>query len=394
MHRTVFLDYAATTPVDERVAEAMSHCLTADGNFGNPASRSHLYGWRAEEAVEEARGQLAELLNADPREIIWTSGATEANNLAIKGVLDALVPDGSRGAYENHHVLTSAIEHKAVLDPCAALEKRGVSATYLQPDKRGRICAADVAAAIGPNTALVSVMLVNNEIGVINDVAAIGQLCREHGIVFHVDAAQAVGKEPIDVRQMNIDLLSVSAHKFYGPKGMGALYVRRTNDFSVAAQIHGGGHERKMRSGTLPTHQIVGLGEAARIARVEMPAEQARIRSLRDAFIKGISALEGVAINGDPDVSVPGIVNVRFADIEGENLLLALRELAISSGSACMSASLAPSYVLKSIGLDDMSAHSSLRFSFGRYTSMDDIDFAVNKVCSVVPMMREQRHVI
>lgn len=391
MRNPVYLDYAATTPVDPRVAEVMCQCLSVDGNFGNAASRSHLYGWRAEEAVEEARDQVARLINADPREIIWTSGATEANNLALKGAMEALVV--SRGEkYSGFHLLTTAIEHKAVLDPCAVLEARGLRVTYLLPDRLGRISLDALSAELRDDTALVSVMMVNNEIGLVNDVRAIGALCREKGIIFHVDAAQAVGKEAVDVKAMNIDLMSISAHKFYGPKGVGALYVRRTNDFSVAAQIHGGGHERKMRSGTLPVHQIVGMGFAADIARREMAEEQGRIRQLRGLFLRGIGEIDGVTVNGDSEMSTAGILNLRFSGVDGENLLLALRDLALSSGSACTSASLAPSYVLRAMGLDDLSAHGSLRFSFGRYTSTQDIEFALERVRSVVPVMREQRH--
>lgn len=377
----IYLDYAATTPVDPRVAEQMMGCLTQEGIFGNPASRSHIYGWRAEEAVENARRQVADLIGADPREIVWTSGATEANNLAIKGVAEA---HAGRG----RHIVTSAIEHKAVLDPCRWLADRGFEVTFLTPGRDGLIAPEQVAAALRPETLLVSVMHANNELGTINDVAAIGALCREHGAFYHVDAAQSVGKILLDVAALNVDLLSMSAHKLYGPKGAGALYVRRRPRIEIAAQIHGGGHERGMRSGTLPTHQLVGLGAACAIAADEVEAEAGRIGALRNRFLAGLEIVGGVQLNGHPEQRLPGILNVSFADVDGEALLLALRGVAVSTGSACTSASLEPSYVLQAIGVEEQLAHASLRFSFGRFTTEEHADQAADQVRSAVTALR------
>lgn len=379
MRTPVYLDYAATTPVDPHVAQAMMECLTLEGNFGNPASRSHLFGWRAEEAVEQARSELAELIGADPREIVWTSGATESDNLALKGAIEAL---RDRGAEQPLHLITSAIEHKAVLDTCRALEAEGVNVTYLQPNEHGVIEPEALAHAFTAHTVLVSLMLVNNEIGSINPIRELAQMCRARGILFHCDAAQAVGKLAIDVRELGVDMLSISAHKFYGPKGVGALYVRRTNDFAVAAQIHGGGHERKMRSGTLATHQIVGLGSAAKIAQQRIREESTKTSALKRRFWHGISALDGVQLNGSLDKAAGHIINVQFNGIDGETLMMTLRELAISSGSACTSASLEPSYVLTAVGVQPEAAQSSLRFSFGRFSTEEDIDFAIEKIKS------------
>lgn len=381
MKRPIYLDYAATTPVDPRVAEPMSRCLTIDGNFGNPASRSHIYGWRAEEAVEAARRELADLIGADPRELVWTSGATESDNLAIKGVAHF---HRERG----RHLVTSSIEHKAVLDSCGQLEREGYAVTYLAPDANGVIEPAAVEAAIRPDTTLVSVMHVNNELGTINDIAGIGAVCRRRQVCYHVDAAQSVGKVAIDLRALPVDLLSISAHKMYGPKGIGALYVRRQPRVQLAAQMHGGGHERGLRSGTLPVHQIVGLGEAARIAAAEMAADEQHLEALRERLWRQLSRLDGVALNVQPAQRVPGILNIRFEGVEGESLMMALGGLAVSSGSACTSASLEPSYVLKAIGLSDALAHSSLRFSIGRFTRTEDIDAAAAAVTAVLPRLR------
>lgn len=383
MSTQVYLDYAATTPVDPQVAQRMSECLTFDGNFGNPASRSHFFGWRAEEAVEEARNQLAALLGADPREIVWTSGATESNNLAIKGLMEARRPNGG-------HIITSVTEHKAVVDVCRYLQTQGCEVSWLTPGADGIIRPEDVAAVLRDDTALVSLMHVNNEIGVVADVAAIGAMCRAKGVIFHVDAAQSAGKLDLDVHRMQVDLLSVSAHKMYGPKGIGALFVRRSGDLKLTPLIHGGGHERGMRSGTLATHQIVGLGEAARISQSVMLEEQARIKALRDRFWSGLQDLDEVYLNGALEPRVAGNLNVSFGGVDGEQLLLMLRELAVSTGSACASASLEPSYVLKAIGVSDELAHSALRFSFGRFTTDADVDFAIDKVVSTVREMRRQ----
>lgn len=382
MKLPIYFDYSATTPVDPRVAQKMVECLTLDGNFGNPASRSHLFGWKAEEAVETARRQVADLLNADPREIVWTSGATESNNLAIKGA-----------AHFNHrkgkHIVTSKIEHKAVLDTCRQLEREGFEVTYLDPTPEGLITPAMIEAVLRDDTTVVSIMHVNNEIGTINDVAAIGALCRARGIVFHVDAAQSAGKTPIDVQAMSIDLLSLSAHKVYGPKGIGALYVGRKPRVRLEAQIHGGGHERGMRSGTLPTHQIVGMGAAFELARLEMAEESTRLLALRNRLLNGVKDMEQVFVNGSLDQRVAGNLNISFAFVEGESLMMSLKDLAISSGSACTSASLEPSYVLRALGLSDELAHSSLRFTMGRFTTAEEVDFAIVQLRQAVEKLRE-----
>jgi cysteine desulfurase len=381
MNKTVYLDYSATTPVDPRVAQKMSDCLLTEGNFGNPSSRSHIYGWRAEEAVEEARVQVASLFNCDPREIVWTSGATESDNLAIKGVAEHY------GA-SRRHIVTSLIEHKAVLDTCAYLETRGFEVTYLEPQSSGLVLAEQVAQALREDTLLASIMHVNNEIGVINDIEAIGEICRARGVFYHVDAAQSAGKIPIDLARLKVDLLTATAHKMYGPKGIGILYVRRDPGVRVAPQIHGGGHERGMRSGTLATHQIVGFGEAARICREEQETEHARIRALRDRLWSRLKQVEGVHLNGDEEQRVAGNLNVSFEGVDGETLLVALDDVAVSSGSACTSATVEPSYVLRAIGLEDELAHSSLRFTVGRFTTEAEIDFAAGRVLDVVERLR------
>lgn len=379
--RPVYLDYAATTPVDPRVAERMAGCLTLDGLFANPASRSHLYGWQAEDAVETARRQVASLIGADAREIVWTSGATESDNLAIKGVMECHADRG-------RHIVTSAIEHKAVQDTCHYLEGKGCRVTWLKPGPDGLITPAMVEAALEPDTVLVSLMHVNNEIGTVTDLAAIGAITRARDILFHVDAAQSAGKLPINLAELPVDLMSLSAHKVYGPKGMGALYVRRQPQVRIAAQIHGGGHERGMRSGTLPTHQIVGMGEAFALAQAEMAAEAERLTALRLQLWQGLQALEGVQLNGHPEQRVPGILNVSFAGVDGETLLLALRDLAVSSGSACNSASVAPSFVIKALGVPDPLALASIRFSLGRFSSSDDVAFAIETVTTTVTRLR------
>jgi cysteine desulfurase len=387
MKRPIYLDYAATTPVDPRVAARMMQFLTLDGDFGNPASRSHGYGWQAEEAVEHAREQVANLVHADPREIVWTSGATESNNLAIKGVAHFYAKKGK-------HVITSKIEHKAVLDPCRQLEDEGYEVTYLDPEPgTGLIHPAAVAAAFRDDTVLVSLMMVNNELGTITNVAEIGELTRARGIYFHVDAAQATGKVEIDLSKLKVDLMSFSAHKTYGPKGIGALFVRRTPRVRLQAQMHGGGHERGMRSGTLPTHQIVGMGEAFEIAGKEMVADQARLKVLRDQLWEGLHTLEEVYLNGDAVQRVANNLNVSFNFVEGESLMMALKDLAVSSGSACTSATLEPSYVLRALGLSDEMAHSSIRFSMGRFTTQEEVDqvldfakFAVDKLRALSPL--------
>ena len=378
----IYLDYLSTTPVDPRVVEVMSACLSNEGVFGNPASRSHVFGWKAEEAVENARNQVAELINADPREIVWTSGATESDNLAIKGVAHFYHKKGK-------HIVTSKIEHKAVLDTCRQLEREGYEVTYLDPDEQGLTTPGMVKAALREDTILVSVMHANNEIGVVNDVAGIGEICRDASVLLHVDAAQGAGKVALDMEAMKVDLLSMSAHKMYGPKGVGALYVRRKPRVRLEAQMHGGGHERGMRSGTLATHQLVGFGEAARIARDEMQAEADRLAALRQRFWDAISDIPEVHINGDRDQRLPGALNVSFAFVEGESLIMSLRDLAISSGSACTSASLEPSYVLRALGLNDELAHSSLRFSFGRFTTEAEVDHAAKCVRNAVEKLRE-----
>ena len=382
MQLPIYLDYAATTPVEPKVAEAMAGCLTFDGNFANPASHSHRYGWQAEEAVESARRQVADLIQGDPRAIVWTSGATEANNLAIKGVAEVST-EGSIG-----HFVTSAIEHKAVLDCFAYLQSLGHQVTYLQPNSRGEIRPEQVKDALTENTRLVSLMLVNNEIGVINPIAEIGAICRAAEVLLHVDAAQGAGKLAIDVEAMNIDLMSLSAHKIYGPKGIGALYVRRTPPIKIAAQIHGGGHERGMRSGTLPTHQCVGMGAAMAIAAERLEADRCHYQQLMSRLLEGITAIGGVQINGASEQRVANIVNLAFADVDGEQLLMMLKDVAVSSGSACTSASIEPSYVLQSLGLDGATAHASLRFSVGRFTTADVIDAAVSVVADGVNKLR------
>ncbi len=382
MKLPIYLDYSATTPVDPRVAKIMMECLTLDGNFGNPASRSHLFGWKAEEAAEKARAQVAHLIGADPREIVWTSGATESNNLAIKGVAHFNVKKGK-------HIVTSKIEHKAVLDTCRQLEREGFDVTYLDPTPEGLIQPQQVADALRDDTTIVSIMHVNNEIGTINDIAAIGAICRAKGVVYHVDAAQSTGKVALNMAELPVDLLSMSAHKTYGPKGIGALYVCRKPRVRIEAQMHGGGHERGMRSGTLPTHQIVGMGEAFRIAGEEMDVENSRILALRNRLLNGVSDMEQVFVNGSLDHRVASNLNISFAFVEGESLIMALKDLAISSGSACTSASLEPSYVLRALGLSDELAHSSLRFSIGRFTTEEEIDYAIIQVRRAVEKLRE-----
>jgi len=378
----IYMDYSATTPVDERVAEKMCAYLTRQGQFGNPASRSHEFGWKAEAAVEEARSQVARLVNADPREIVWTSGATESDNLAIKGAAHFYRKQGG-------HIITLKTEHKAVLDSCRQLEREGYEVTYMEPEPSGLLDLEKLEAAMRSDTVLVSVMHVNNEIGVIQDIAAIGELCRERRIIFHVDAAQSAGKVPIDLEKLKVDLMSFSAHKIYGPKGIGALYVRRKPRVRLEAQMHGGGHERGLRSGTLPTHQIVGMGEAFRIAGEEMEEENRRIRMLRDRLWNGLNEMEEVYLNGDMDQRVPHNLNVSFNYVEGESLIMALKDMAVSSGSACTSSSLEPSYVLRALGRNDELAHSSIRFTIGRYTTQEEIDYIIARVREKVTKLRE-----
>ncbi|UTW11784.1 IscS subfamily cysteine desulfurase [Marinobacterium rhizophilum] len=382
MKLPIYLDYSATTPVDPRVAEKMIECLTMEGNFGNPASRSHLFGWKAEEAVENARRQVADLINADPREIVWTSGATESDNLAIKGAAHFYQKKGK-------HIITSRIEHKAVLDTARQLEREGFEVTYLDPNKEGIIEPSVVADAIREDTILVSLMHVNNEVGTLTDIAAIGEITRGKGIIFHVDAAQSAGKVEIDMSKLKVDLMSFSAHKVYGPKGIGALYVSRKPRVRIEAQMHGGGHERGMRSGTLATHQIVGMGEAFSIAKQEMAAENERLISLRDRLLAGVKDMEEVYVNGSLTQRVPGNLNISFAFVEGESLLMSLKDLAVSSGSACTSASLEPSYVLRALGLNDEMAHSSIRFSIGRFTTEEDVDHVIKDIRGAVGKLRE-----
>ncbi len=377
----IYLDYAATTPVDPRVTEKMIPWLTE--HFGNPASRSHAFGWEAEQAVEKAREQVAALVNCDPKEIIWTSGATESNNLAIKGAAHFYA--GTKG----RHILTVATEHKAVLDTVKELERQGFEATYLQPQENGLITVEQFRQALRKDTVLASVMAVNNEIGVIQPIAELGELCRANGTIFHVDAAQATGKMPIDLADLKVDLMSFSAHKTYGPKGIGALYVRRKPRVRLEAQMHGGGHERGLRSGTLATHQIVGMGEAFRIAREEMAAENERIRMLRDKLMNGLMDIEEVYINGDLEQRVPHNLNVSFNFVEGESLIMALKDIAVSSGSACTSASLEPSYVLRALGRPDELAHSSIRFTLGRFTTEEEIDFTVKLLHEKLGKLRD-----
>lgn len=382
MNLPIFLDYSATTPVDERVAEKMCQYLTVDGHFGNPASRSHRFGWQAEQAVEAARSQVAALINADPREIVWTSGATESDNLAIKGAAHFYQKKG-------RHIITCKTEHKAVLDTCRQLEREGFDVTYLSPMANGLIDLDVLAAAIRPDTILISLMHVNNEIGVIQDIGAIGEMARQRKIIFHVDAAQSAGKVDIDLGQLKVDLMSFSAHKVYGPKGMGALYVRRKPRVRLEAQMLGGGHERGMRSGTLATHQIVGMGEAFQIAKQEMKEENARLMMLRNRLWNGLRDMEEVYLNGDLEHRVAGNLNVSFNLVEGESLIMALKDIAASSGSACTSASLEPSYVLRALGREDELAHSSIRFSIGRYTTVEEIDYTVALVREKVNKLRE-----
>ena len=379
---TIYLDYASTTPVDPRVASKMMEFLTPEGEFGNPASRSHRFGWKADEAVEEARSHVANLVNCDPREIVWTSGATEADNLAIKGVAKFYKTKGN-------HIITSKIEHKAVLDPCRQLEREGFEVTYLDPDDKGIISPDAVKSAIKDTTVLVSIMHINNELGTINDIAKIGEITRENGSFFHVDAAQSTGKVNIDLEKMPIDLMSFSAHKTYGPKGIGALYVRRKPRVRLEALIHGGGHERGMRSGTLATHQIVGMGEAFRIASDEMKEDHKKIAEYHERFLEKVKDIDHVYINGDLNNKVPNILNVSFNFVEGESLIMGLKDIAVSSGSACTSASLEPSYVLRALGRKDELAHSSIRFSFGRFTSDNDVENTLDILGNVVHRLRE-----
>ncbi|MBN8486170.1 MAG: IscS subfamily cysteine desulfurase [Burkholderiales bacterium] len=380
-HFPIYLDYGATTPVDPRVVDAMIPWLRE--HFGNPASRSHAWGWEAEEAVETARGQVAELIGADPREIVWTSGATESNNLAIKGAAHFY------GATKGKHLITVKTEHKAVLDTVRELERQGFEATYLEVQPDGLLDLAAFKAAIRPDTVLASVMLVNNEIGVIQDIPAIGAICREQGVLLHVDAAQATGKVEIDVKSLPVDLMSLASHKTYGPKGIGALYVRRKPRVRLEAQMHGGGHERGLRSGTLPTHQIVGMGEAFRIAREEMASEHARVQALHERLVKGLSGIEQTFINGHLTQRVPHNLNISFNFVEGESLIMGVKGLAVSSGSACTSASLEPSYVLRALGRSDELAHSSLRMTIGRFTTEEEIDYAVTVLKDRVAKLRE-----
>ncbi|HIP53609.1 MAG TPA: IscS subfamily cysteine desulfurase [Chromatiales bacterium] len=381
MKLPIYMDYSATTPVDPRVAEKMCGYLTPDGVFGNPASRSHPFGWAAEEAVDKARQQVAGLINADPKEIVFTSGATESNNLAIKGAAHFYQKRGK-------HIVTCKTEHKAVLDTCRQLEREGFEVTYLDPEPNGLIDLGKLEAALRDDTILVSIMHVNNEIGVIQDIAAIGEMCRDRKIIFHSDAAQSAGKIPIDLAEMKVDLMSFSAHKIYGPKGAGALYVRRKPRVRIEAQMHGGGHERGMRSGTLATHQIVGMGEAFEIAKNEMAEENERLLALRNRFWNGLRDMEEVHVNGDMEHRVAGNLNVSFAYVEGESLMMALKDLAVSSGSACTSASLEPSYVLRAIGREDELAHSSIRFTIGRFTTQEEVDYAVKNIREQVGRLR------
>ena len=378
----IYLDYSATTPVDERVAQAMMDCLTKEGNFGNPASRSHVFGWDADKAVEEARKNVAALINANPKEIVWTSGATESNNLAIKGAAHFYQKNGK-------HIITCKTEHKAVLDTCRQLEREGFEVTYLEPRDNGLVDLDVLKATIRDDTILISIMHVNNEIGVIQDIKAIGEITRERKIIFHVDAAQSPGKVPVDVEDMQVDLMSLSAHKVYGPKGIGALYVRRKPRVRIEAQMHGGGHERGMRSGTLATHQIVGMGEAFRIAKEEMASDNERILMLRNRLLNGLKDMEEIYINGDLEQRIPGNLNVSFNYVEGESLIMALKDIAVSSGSACTSASLEPSYVLRALGRDDELAHSSLRFTIGRFTTVEEVDYAVELIRAAVIKLRD-----
>ena len=379
---TIYLDYASTTPVDPRVASKMMEFLTPEGEFGNPASRSHRFGWKADEAVEESRSHVANLVNCDPREIVWTSGATEADNLAIKGVARFYKTKGN-------HIITSKIEHKAVLDPCRQLEREGFEVTYLDPDAGGVISPDAVKSAMKDSTILVSIMHINNELGTVNDLEKIGEIVRKNGAFFHVDAAQSTGKVDIDLSRIPVDLMSFSAHKTYGPKGVGALYVRRKPRVRLEALIHGGGHERGMRSGTLATHQIVGMGEAFRIAKLEMEKDHKKVNKFHKKFLDKVKEIDHVYINGDLKNKVPNILNISFNFVEGESLIMGLKDIAVSSGSACTSASLEPSYVLRALGRKDELAHSSIRFSFGRFTSDDDVSNTLDILGNVVHRLRE-----
>ncbi len=381
MRQPIYLDYMATTPVDPRVAEAMQACLCLDGNFANPASVTHDFGQAARAVVEQAREQVANLIQADPREIIWTSGATEANNLAIKGAAEFYSQNGK-------HLITCATEHKAVLDPCIYLQEQGYEVTYLRPQANGLIDPEDFAAALRPDTLLASIMLVNNEIGVIQDIKTLAKIAKQQGVLFHVDAAQAAGKIPIDVSELPVDYMSLTAHKVYGPKGIGALYVRRKPKARLAAQLHGGGHEQGLRSGTLPTHQIVGMGKAFAIAAEEMAADYAHITSLQEKFLAGLADLEAFSMNGDQAQRYPGNLNLQFHYVDGEALLLGLKDIAISAGSACTSTTIEPSYVLKALGLTDHQAHSSVRISLGRFTTEADVDYAAQAICAEVTRLR------
>ncbi|MBH1961669.1 MAG: IscS subfamily cysteine desulfurase [Rhodocyclales bacterium] len=381
MKLPIYLDYSATTPVDPRVAEKMIPWLTE--HFGNPASRSHAYGWEAEHAVENAREEVAKLVGADAKDIIWTSGATESNNLAIKGAAHFYA------STKGKHIVTVTTEHKAVLDTVKELERQGFEATYIVPQENGLITPEQFAAALRPDTVVASVMAVNNEIGVIQPIAELGEICREKGVIFHVDAAQATGKMPIDLNALKVDLMSFSAHKTYGPKGVGALYVRRKPRIRLEAQMHGGGHERGLRSGTLATHQIVGMGEAFRLARIEMATENERIRMLRDRLLKGFQDIEEIYVNGDITERVPHNLNVSFNYVEGESLIMAIKDIAVSSGSACTSASLEPSYVLRALGRSDELAHSSIRFTLGRFTTEQDVDFTIKLLHEKIGKLRE-----
>ncbi|WP_428608302.1 IscS subfamily cysteine desulfurase [Sedimenticola sp.] len=382
MKLPIYMDYSATTPVDPRVAEKMCQYLTPDGMFGNPASRSHKFGWDADDAVEQARNDVAALLNANPKEIVWTSGATESDNLAIKGAAHFYQKQGK-------HIITCKTEHKAVLDTCRQLEREGFEVTYLDPEPNGLIDLGKLEAAMRDDTILVSIMHVNNEIGVIQDIEAIGELTRSRKILFHVDAAQSAGKVPLDMERMKVDLLSLSAHKIYGPKGIGALYVRRKPRVRLEAQMHGGGHERGMRSGTLATHQIVGMGEAFRLAKAEMAQDNERIMQLRDRLWNGMKGMDEIYLNGDLERRVAGNLNVSFAYVEGESLIMALKDFAVSSGSACTSASLEPSYVLRALGREDELAHSSIRFTIGRFTTEEEVDYVVSQISQQVNRLRE-----
>ena len=383
MTSPIYLDYAASTPTDPVVVDAMHQHLCLGGNFANPASRGHVYGWQADEAVESARTSIAQMLNADPREIVWTSGATESDNLAIKGLMSRGLRTGRK------HIVTSAIEHKAILDTCAWMEDQGFCVTYIKPSASGEVMLADVKAVLRDDTLLVTVMQVNNELGSVSDIAGIARLCRERGVISHTDAAQSFGKIPVDVKKIGVDLLSLSAHKIYGPKGIGALYVRRQDGLVLDAQVHGGGHEMGMRSGTLPTHQIVGLASAARLMQKDMADQTRRISDLRDRFISHLRQIPNVYLNSDPAVCIPHIINVAFDGVDGETLLLALNEVAISTGSACNSAKVEPSHVLTGIGLSQQLADASLRFSFGRYTQASDIDQAATHLSAVLGRLRQ-----